>query len=205
MGTRVGSPEAKEMMLRGRGAQNDGQPLISYALDCAQFFDILPHALVRQEKRGLIAYLEGRRCSVQVVTPTREWPETILCSKNYWREYNVVCLPDTDFLPSDVVGKMLELLERDADAVFATHQVSDYSTWGVIRKEGEVYSHCEKPTDTIFNFHSTRAWGLFGFRRDYGELLLQQMLDSTFDHKWRKLPGNIKLISLDFFNDLTRG
>jgi dTDP-glucose pyrophosphorylase len=226
-GTRVGNPNAKEMFLRPESSQMPGQPMISYALSLAISSSAKAHVILRAEKIGLLKYLRDleqkeksfkTQVSTQLVSKTREWPETLLLAQPYWSEFNVVCLPDTDFMPKKIVDEMFEKLESGSDVVFATFTANDYKSWGVISvDEGTPasqvdsstkfernyrYIHCEKPEKWD---QTTRAWGLFGFRKKAGTKILSQMLESTFDHIWRPVQGEISLIPMTYFEDLTRG
>jgi hypothetical protein len=204
------------MLLRAGVGFCDGKPLIQLSLQLAAESHARPHVMTRVEKKSLIQYLHKADVSTQIVTPTREWPETLLQSREFWGEYNVVCLPDSEFAPLAVVDEMYALLESSADIVFATFQPSaggDFSSWGVLGASSQGYVHCEKPTHIPAGV-DVQAWGLFGFRRQFGVPLLQQMLDSTFDHQWRPLleagetgavgTARVSVLSLQRFNDLTR-
>lgn len=199
-GRRVGSPEAKELLLR----EGLNEPLIEQPLRLASENAARVVVVTREEKASLLRYL-GRRARVVLVRPTREWPESLLLSAGEWGEFNLVCLPDTEFAPLDVVGEMFRVLERGADVVFATFVPADgeFRTWGVV--DTSELRHCEKPRDVSAGA-AVRAWGLFAFRRACGERLLQQMLESTFDHEWRDLSGlgRVEFLELDAFRDLTR-
>jgi len=214
-GTRVGNPNAKEMLLRPENTQMAGQPMITYALNLGKDAGSRMHVVLRAEKVGLLKYLKDlaskdevfkAQLTTQLVSKTREWPETVLLAQPYWTDYNVVCLPDTDFLPRSIIKEIFLKLEAGADVVFATFTESDYRSWGVISRDGgpasEKFRHCEKPTEWD---DTTRAWGLFGFRKNVGAKILTQMLESTFDHNWRPVPGEIELIPITYFADLARG
>jgi len=211
-GTRVGQPEAKELLPRPVSAQLAGRPMIDLGLQLAASAGAVAHVITREEKKSLLNYLEiyeksssvqGAPCEIQVqlVSPTREWPETLLKSKPYWRKWNLVVLPDTDFSPLGVVKEMFSVLAAGhAPCVFATFAADNCKTWGVV--DAVSGQHCEKPVEWSA---TTRAWGLFGFHYDVGEMLLAQMLESTFDHKWRDLPKRTAYVPLADFCDLTRG
>lgn len=209
-GIRVGRPESKEMLPRPQSAHLPGEPLIALALKLAKENRAHAHVLLRQEKVGLCRYLESwpnYQVTVQKVSLTHEWPDTLLASKNHWGEFNVVVLPDSDFAPLHIVSDLFRGLELGSDTVFATFAAEDLHSWGAVKggegflHEGSVFRHCEKP---MGQFTGAKAWGLFGFRREFGEVLLNQMLKSTFDHRWRDVPGRTACINLDYYMDLTR-
>ncbi len=199
-GVRAGSPESKEMLMRPKAALLPQVPLIQLSLFCAQEARAKAHVMTRKDKISLIDYLKDK-AHVQIVSETREWPETLLKSRKNWGEYNVVLMPDVDFSPTSIVSEIFKKLEGGADVVFATFSAENYHTWGVIDLSGEVARHCEKPEK--WSVHA-QAWGLFGFRKSSGEILLHSLLESSFDHKWRNLQGYVISLPLQRFQDLTR-
>lgn len=204
-------------------------PLIELPLQLAARASAQAVVVTRAEKASLLKYLNQRarvdgECAgesdklnecdilnpqVCLIEQTREWPESILASQAYWGDFNLVCLPDVDFAPLAMIEKMYEALNEN-DIVFATFTPQDsFSKWGVVDISN--HYHCEKPdtffevaTNTPLNQENLRAWGLFAFRREFGEQLLKNMLTSTFDHKWHKLEGRVGFLPLDEFADLTR-
>jgi hypothetical protein len=225
-GRRVGSPEAKELFLR----QNvKAEPLIEQPLRLARECGARAVVVTRSEKKSLVDHLSQRDCELLFVPPTRDWAESLLLSKPHWQDMNLICLPDVEFSPHSIMDKMFDGL-LSHDVVFATFQPKDFEVtadravvtlssekikpachsktiqklkaWGVVDVAN--HRHCEKPQSMPPEDADLRAWGLFGFRREFGEQLLQQMLDSTFDHQWRLLPGRIQYLSLTDFFDLTR-
>jgi GTP:adenosylcobinamide-phosphate guanylyltransferase len=202
-GTRMGSPEAKEMLPRPAGVALAGEPLIAWSLSLAKLARANVHVIVRPEKKSLIDYLNTRydlTISLQMVGSTKEWPETLLQSEPFWQKNNLVLLPDVDFAPQAIVDDLFCNMEAGAsDLVFATIEKNGYRTWGVVDKVS--CSHCEKP---LVATDSACAWGIFGFQKEFGKVLLQQMLESTFDHHWWKLPGRTDFFNLERFEDLTR-
>src|SRR3990167_336203 len=98
LGTRVGSPEAKEMLPRPAGVSFENEPMITMALQLAAECEAKPHVITREEKVSLVKYLSKMRTpladliappiSVQLVGATREWPDTLLLSRPAWSDYN---------------------------------------------------------------------------------------------------------------------
>lgn len=198
-GTRVGSPNSKEI-LKGPG----GGPLIETALKQAQLRGWPVHVITRKEKTELIQYLERYRkdneleIEIQIIEPSKEWPDSILRSRAYWRPRNLLCLPDTIFSPLGIWDSLVQSQVELSVAVFQPH---DFSKWGVIKLSESGVEICEKPQT---NHEGMRAWGLMSFQPKAGEVLLKAQLESTFNHQWYPLDLKAELFSLDQFEDLTR-
>lgn len=204
-GKRAGSPESKEMMLNPR----TGEPLIASSLKLAKARGWPVAVLTRGEKRSLIDYLSSHwKVDVVMTGNTREWPETLARSREFWNEVNLVLLPDTEFEPTGAIDTLHWSLTHKTEAVpiaFGVFDVSDSKSWGMVMTspEGEnsVTEICEKP---LKKKSGAKAWGLFGFHRDVGAELFQALLESSFDHEWKSVPAKSKTVSLSSFRDLTR-
>ncbi len=204
-GTRVGSPQAKEVQIGP-----EGKPLIERALQQAAIRGWPVHVITRKEKTQLIDYLkqysvrENLDVTVQIIEPSQEWPDTVLKSAPYWRKTNLLCLPDTSFEPQRIWDELIKALNTDPemDLSVASFKPKDFSTWGVFRKESDQVQICEKPREVK---SETVAWGLIGFRAKKGEKLFQAQLASTFDHQWKDLSLRGQFFPLEDFKDLTRG
>lgn len=203
-GSRVGSPEAKELLL------NDiGEPLIALALNQARDRQWPVHVITRKEKQSLITYLKTysdlnqREIQIQLIEPSQEWPDTVLQSRDFWRDQNILCLPDTIFKPLDIWDSLNDSLTRDGDIALAVFEPGpDYAKWGVVRFLNETQIEiCEKPRARKENL---KAWGLSAFTCSGGLELLKAQMKSTFDHNWISLKSRAHLIELDDFKDLTR-
>lgn len=206
LGTRVGSPPAKELL---PDLQN--RPLIDFALEQAFAREWPVHVITRAEKRSLLEHLatwqdRGLDVSIQLVELTKEWPETLLLSRPFWRENNLVVLPDTRYEPLDIWDEMLRVQQKMAAAVYAVCESQDFSnisSWGVI--ESDPFRLCEKPQHLLSKSeNSYLIWGLMMFEKSAGEALLQAHLESTFDHQWKALAAEVHLVRLQSFIDLTR-
>jgi len=196
-GTRVNSPESKELLI----SPINGKPLIQFALDIANdnYFDV--HVITRKEKKGLIAYLNNySNVKTQIIEPSKEWPDTILKSIEFWNEKNILILPDTFFKPVNVIKAIDQSLDRASVAVGA-FCADDYKTFGVFDSGASLYSLCEKPNSTNSN---TMAWGILGFKKEIGLELFNALLESTFDHEWKTTGLNYERFMLEEFSDLTR-
>jgi hypothetical protein len=206
-GTRMGRPESKEMLFRP-----DGQRFIDHALNISKKIQAIPHVIVRRQKKNLIQHLELLNISFQLVDETHDWPETLLLSESNWGDFNLVLLPDTDFGPESVLNDMIVGMQQGNDLVaacFACSKFEDYFLWGVMGSDGKYWYGCEKPNQNsklpkTLQPSEIKAWGLFGFSKKRGVLILNKMLESTMDHHWKKQPIKHQFYSLEFFKDLTR-
>ncbi len=196
-GTRVNSPESKELL----ASPINGLPLIQYALDIAKENDFEVHVITRSEKKGLISYLTNYSfVATQIIEPSKEWPDTILKSNEFWNEKNILILPDTHFKPLSVIKYINQSLNQVQVAVGAFTSDS-YQTYGVFDSNLKEYTICEKPR-TITS--GTLAWGILGFKKEIGLNLFQALLKSTFEHEWINLNLTYDKFMLEEFSDLTR-
>lgn len=198
-GRRVGSPAAKELFLHPQ----QKVPLIEVALQRAFAIEARPVVITRESKTELLDYLrchsQIEQIQIQIIPGSIEWPDTVMQSENYWSDENLLLLPDTDFLPQDIPHKMILALQN-YETTWAVHQVSDGRTWGCLQvREGSLYN-CEKPVSA----EPAQAWGLIGFRRQVGQKLFRQLLESTMNHQWFLSSKNFSLFELESFADLTR-
>lgn len=199
-GRRVGSPEAKELLLR-----DDGTLLIDLALQTASERGWPVHVITRPEKRSLIRYLEQvPHVTVQTIGPTFDWPETLLASEHYWHEWNLVFLPDMEFKPRKIVDDLAFMMSLGkADVVTANHLVNDPEKWGVLWPEKGIGLTVGEKVPV--NVDEPRwAWGLYGFRKTVGKVLLEAQLASCRDHRLKHLQIRAASLQLDEFKDLTR-
>jgi dTDP-glucose pyrophosphorylase len=210
-GTRVGSPAAKELFLGPSGS-----PLIAFGLEQARLRGWPVHVITRKEKFELIQYLQGYRqqtgiqLEIQLIEPSREWPDTLLKSEPYWGEKNLLCLPDTVFEPLEIWD---DLATANVDLAAATFKPADFSTWGVFRTTAPSGSQigerrlwvCEKPQEQDVDTNTFQAWGILCWRKNAGQALLSAQLESGQDRKWRALNMTYKSFDLDLFQDVTRG
>jgi hypothetical protein len=197
----MGSPPAKELL----PSPLDGRPLIDFSLDCARSAGAQPVIITRNDKQALIdAFRETGATQLVTLAASREWPDSPLQAEAHWGDLNIVLLPDTRFTPENICREMYQTLEEEADIVFAVFAPGALSTWGAVREEEGRFFVCEKPRDASCDSR-TFAWGIFGFRREFGVPLLQAMLTSNADHGWKELQGRVRLLELHTFEDLTRG
>ncbi len=238
-GTRVGNPNSKEIFLGP-----SGYPLIEASLYQARLRNWPVHVITRKEKTDLISYLleyqkkyfnadqaDGFKIEVQIIEPSREWPDTLLQSQKYWHSVNLLCLPDTIYEPEDIWYKLVEdvqqgLLKGRSNVISAAlFSPDDLSKWGVMLGGDSQLLLCEKPdvrslnSDPIVANHDfnqtnqknylqneqVKAWGLIAFSQSIGEQLFRSQLESTFDHKWKSVQTDFSFHHLKMFKDLTRG
>lgn len=201
-GVRAGRPEAKEMLER-----RAGEPLINWPLQLAQDRGWSAHVITRREKKSLINHIEDLRARsaaeihIQLVEPTRDWPQTLLQSEPYWHNWNLVLLPDVEFYPVEVLDTLAAHMSPQWDVLWAEHLQSNLSSWGTFeRKSDDQVALCEKPKPK----RSGWAWGVYAFHRSVGKMILETQCRSTVDHIRRNLQLKGKGFRLETFVDLTR-
>lgn len=183
--------QSKELLLY------QGKPLIENALQLAQIFNIKPLVITRIEKQDLIQYCAENDIETQIIDVRGEWADTILQSKPWWEEDNILVLPDTVFDPAhDTIYDILEGLELGNNAVIALHDVKDVSQWGYVTN----YTITEKPQFITRGIVSGNAWGVIGFKKTYGEELFSAMTKRNNALQLK----NVGFTYLEGFRDLTR-
>jgi hypothetical protein len=199
-GKRSGTPPAKELF----PDPESGRPLIEFSLRCAEEADVTPVVIVRRQKTALVEYLE-RRGGVElcVIEESEEWPDSLRQGKPYWGSENVVLLPDTRFAPLDIAARVFRDLAAGNHCVFATFDVADRKSWGMVARDGGRNLIAEKPAAPS-GLESEQAWGVFGFRHEYGDALMATLLESGRDHQWKELTNASRYLELESFCDLTR-
>ena len=199
-GRRMGSPEAKELM-----PLREGQPLIDEPLKMALQRNWQVVLITRKEKKSLVDHVlkykeMGLSLEVLYVLPTKEWPESLLLSKEKWNLWNLVVLPDTFYAPFHIWDQMFEATNSDIDLVVAQHSVSCSSKWGVLNPDTKGLVIAEKQKGF------PKAWGLYMFSEIWGERILKAQLQSQQENKLIELAGCRSFaLDLDVFGDFTRG
>lgn len=192
LGSRMNMPnnQSKELLIN----PYTNEPLIEYSLDLADHFGISPLVITRIEKQDLIQYCAVRGIETMIIGVKGEWANTVLQSKAWWDDDNILVLPDTIFNDEyETIKNIKNGLNLGNNAVFALHRVRDVSNWGYINN----YEITEKP---IGNISVGFAWGLIGFKKTYGEKLF-----SALQTKNNPLQlENCGFTYLQSFNDLTR-
>ncbi len=203
LGTRMGSPNAKEIMINPRYEI----PYIQFAIESVS--DILCRIIVvtRAEKTQLVDWVtlyKTKNPSLNMelffIQKTTEWPDTVLQAKPVWSKYNIVLLPDTDWKPKNQIRQVWEQLSvtEAVYSVFSTNQTK----WGFVKINTTDFELVEKPSQIFSGF---KAWGHIGFRDSIGSSLLTAHLKSTFDHEVKKLDFQASTLDLEEFFDRTRG
>jgi hypothetical protein len=202
-GTRMGSPEAKELLIN----PYTGKPFIEFSFSQARMLDAPIVLIIREEKKALknwaIDYCRQNFLSLEIleISPTSEWPETVLRSESLWGDKNILLLPDTDWKPAPLLKDISEKIRIPSMevvyGVFKTRKLN----WGFVNTNNGL-SLCEKPIHFLQDYE---AWGIIAFTKDAGNALFKAHLESTFDHRIKTLNLKAQKIDILEFNDRTRG
>lgn len=170
-----------------------GKPLIQYWIDLAHTRRLDPLVITRKEKKDLIKYCKDNKIECQIIKPHGEWPNTVLASNEHWSENNILALPDT--VMEDSITALYEIknqLKLGSQAVLALHFVDDVSKWGSVSNY-EITEKSKLETDGW-------AWGLIGFKREYGNFLFKALNKKNVPYKLK----DTSFVYIDSFKDLTR-
>lgn len=190
-GTRMSMPinQSKELLL-----DKNGQPLIQWHLDLCKQYNIEPFIVTRAEKEDLIDYCKNNNIAYAVMVPGEEWPHTAYNSNTYWKEKNILLLPDSRFEPKNIINQIKQSLEFGYDVTFAVHKVPDVSKWGMVTQT--FYS--EKPyLENLAGY----AWGIIGFTKQAGYDIFYNMRNRG---RYSQHEYNTNIVFLDSFRDVTR-
>lgn len=185
-GTRMGMDPNKSKELL---PDENGKPIIEWCLNLFSRSQYL--LIIREGKQDLIDYCIKNGYLFIVVEQTKEWPETVLQSADYWDSTNLLLLPDTRFEPQ-LNARLVPYSLMHDDLVLGIHQVDDISKWGAVKGN----SLAEKPDEAI----PGEAWGFIGFTEQSGRKLFTNFLDKG---KWISY-NKIYKVKLDWFKDITR-
>lgn len=229
-GKRMGSPEAKEMLVL---KESQEKPLIEHAIAWAQTLKCPIHVITRKEKQSLLRYLENHPycefITIQCVEATREWPETMLLTQPYLAKQNILILPDTRWEPATQVAVLYNKLASQSEnpdnlIYLCTETQNTHSEFPLSATDGFIASPLlftknanenftyivEKPVfgQTDFsqapeptNFHQ---WGLIGFSKEVAPLVFKAHLKATLLKEVQTLPLKSEILFLTSFKDLTR-
>lgn len=202
-GTRMGSPESKEMLF----AEDESFPMIQHALDLLAEENCRIVLPTRKEKKSLIDFVtkHSPHVIIQIIEKSKEWPDTILQTHPYWLDKNLLILPDTRWSPENEILKLPSLLDSHHFA-FSTFTSSVPETWGVFRDQP--WAVCDKPPHSVLNENksNTFCWGHIAFQKELGQPLFSNILKSHHSKSFESLPNSTSagFIRLDSFCDLTR-
>jgi dTDP-glucose pyrophosphorylase len=201
-GKRVGSPLSKEMLVDPAS----GAPIVDWSIHLALKNNLQPVIITRKEKINLRIYIEEHwpEAKVFLIEASKEWPHSVGLSESLWGEVNLMLLPDTRFEPQFSAGQLIEDCRQGWDLSFATFQVEDFKTWGVVDMQSRFLRICEKPRDLMSNSEQFAAWGLFAFRKSCGAELFRGLLKSNLSHKWTEFSFKAQFHQLEYFRDITR-
>lgn len=199
----MGSPEAKELLIN----PYTGKPFIEFSFSQARMIEASVVLIIRKEKKVLknwaIDYCRLNFLSLEIleISPTSEWPETVLKSETLWGDKNILLLPDTDWKPYPLIKEISEKIRVPSmDVVYGVFK-STKLNWGFVKINSGL-SLCEKPIHFLKDFE---AWGLIAFTKPVGNALFRAHLESTFDHLVKNLNLKAEKVDLLEFNDRTRG
>ena len=191
-----------------------GQPLIQFWLELGQKLNLPIHIITRSEKLALIEFVEQWKLNhhnwpitIQILDSLiGEWPSTVLQSKPFWHEQNILGLPDTYFAPLSTLEELVsQMKQKLIDVGILYHQLDELESprdWGMVEfKERNVVRWCEKPVEA---WKTNFAWGILSFSRKVGQTLLEELEASTQKHHAFEVSQSIYFTSLSLFKDLTR-
>lgn len=207
-GLRMGSPPAKELLNR----PNSTKKFIDWPIEIALQNHWPITVISRKNKTALNDYLEQLKTQKQnlnllnlvTIDASIDWFDTLLQTKEYWGERNIIFLPDVDFGPQSILTELNESLEI-FEVAAAIHHVTDPQNWGHIFENchnSECIDFFEKPKQP-FKLQN-RAWGLFGFRKKFGVSILKAQSESQKLQQAVSLKLKCRFIDLQYFSDLTR-
>lgn len=195
LGTRVGSPPAKELLPHPK----EEGTFIEVALRKARKFNSTPLVISRFDKNVLNNWLLENKIPHILVTKTSEWVETVILSKRYWKDKNLLLLPDTDFSPKEIISDLF--LELDSKPLaFGVFDVENISLWGSLKSEQERRYISEKNRNHL----PGKAWGLISFTKKGGDVFWPLYLESQLLKDWVEIPIEFSELHLLGFTDLTR-
>lgn len=194
-GTRVGSPQAKELMLHPLFGVSFLEKCLERIANCGA----TPLVISRSDKVVLNDWLTSHAVSHLQITKTSEWVQTVLASQEFWQEKNLLLLPDTNFSPENILSKMFHSLNH-SELVAATFEVDDLRLWGGIKSlKGKTFV-----SEKISQPESGSAWGILGFSKSGGGVFWPTYLKAQASKKWEQIDLSFATHELDSFKDLTR-
>lgn len=184
--------QSKEMLIE----PSTGLPIIAYSIALCKKYGITPLVATRKEKTDLIEYCCNNNIQHIVIEPGKEWADTVLETKPYWEDKNVLLLPDVRFKPDIIIEQIKKSLDFGVDICYAVHEVNDISKWGSI----DPHNYGEKINIRDPGY----AWGIIGFTKCLGEYVFEDMTMTGFYHNHQHSDFVINFVFLDEFKDITR-
>lgn len=169
LGSRMGMrpDESKEMLYDSM----IGGPIIDYALNLCEQYDLDVQVITRREKKDLIEYLTIKGIDAKIIEPQGEWTNTV--AQTNLAENNILILPDTRFNPTSIIEEIKRDLELGAEVSIGLHKVEDSSKWCIVQD----YTLFEKQP----NLKSKWAMGIMGFKYDEAFIDLEAFKDHILD------------------------
>jgi dTDP-glucose pyrophosphorylase len=200
LGTRVGSPAAKELLPHPMGKKT----FLETTLDLCDQFDLHPLVISRNNKQALntklVSLQKQRNLSFLILPPTLEWTYTLHQSRAYFGKKNILLLPDAVFDPHHIIKELLADLDS-YQLSFASFSVENPQKWGCLSIQDNNFYFCEKP---LLSAPRLMAWGLIAFTDQSGGEFFNHYKETSFDHQWRPIYLSIKVRNLHQFIDLQR-
>lgn len=183
--------EAKELI-----PDENGNPTIEWSLNICNQYNIEPIIVTRPEKEEFNTYLKNKGITY-VFDEGKSVGVSLLQSKPHWGEYNIILLPDTRFEYDDkFFVNIFKSMKAGNDSMFALFNVIDHHNWGIICNN----TFYEKPKRSFTEEDNAFAWGVIGFRKEYGEILLNSY-NLTSNPLVLSNPG---YIFIENFRDISR-
>ena len=186
MGTRLGLPYPKEMLVVGANTALIDLSLRQLAPHAATIRSVV--IVIEPSKHELVGYLEKWRDVLPLHfaffnTRYYEWAGSVLSAEALFGESNLVLLPDSLVQPAPglpLVPTMLEFLSRYG-LVFGYVPEERYERLRAlgalaVTAQGAVEEFCDKPSSRLEKYNG--FWGIFGFRRDAAPSVLRTMMAS---------------------------
>jgi dTDP-glucose pyrophosphorylase len=200
MGTRVGSPAAKELLPH----PDFNGTFLDAILERCRRFKLYPLVISRDDKHALNQVLQAKQLegllSFITLPATKEWTFTVSAVSQHFAAKNILLLPDASFHPEVIISDLLADLEQ-VDLALATFPVEQAQVWGCVESRGPVLAMSEKPKVAS---SPAVAWGLLAFRAQAGRELFELYKQTSITHDWIEYSKTYRMRSLYSFIDLQR-
>jgi len=170
-------------------------PMIDYSLSLCNKFNLDPIIITHKNKTDLIDYVKDKTEILIVDNTVTDYFQSVLLSKGYWYNQNILLLPNIRFEPENALESLASF--GSSKVVLGVHTVENSTKYGAIKIKDEEVFYANKPLTNETNF----AWGLISFKYDYGIELFNNMLDKN---KWHKFHYETNFVFLNNFLDVNR-